>query len=94
MITMLFYSAVYGGLHHNVCNVGSHSAIVLDLFQTGITFIRWQKWFTETGQKITVTGQIHGSLCQYRTHACMHSLCDLKKKIENWSNKIKGSMTA
>ena len=27
--------------------------------------IRWQKWFTETGQTISVTGQMHGCLCYY-----------------------------
>ena len=28
----------------------------------GVTSIRWWKWFTETGQIITVTGQIHSCL--------------------------------
>ena len=35
-----------------------HSVVVLDIFQTGVACIRWQKWFTETGQIITVTGRI------------------------------------
>ena len=38
--------------------------IVLDIFKTGVTSMRWQKWFTETGQTIIVTGQ---------THTCMHT---------------------
>ena len=31
--------------------------IVLDIFQTNVRFSWWQKWFTETGQVITVTSQ-------------------------------------
>ena len=88
---MLFCSAVYDGQHHNVCHVGSHSVIALDIFQTGVTAIRWRKWFMETGQTITVTGQIHGFLCHYHTCACMHSVIFC---FENWSNKIKANMTA
>ena len=39
------------------------SMITLDnIFQTCVTSVRWQKWFTETSQKITVTGQIQGCL--------------------------------
>ena len=79
MITMLFCSAVYGGLHHNVCNVGSHSVIVLDIFQTGITSIRWQKWLTATGQKITVTGQI---MVLYASSTQMHA-CTLSVILKN-----------
>ena len=29
----------------------------LDIFQTKVTSIKWQKWTTETGHIITVTGQ-------------------------------------
>ena len=31
----------------------------LDIFEAGVTSIRWWKWFTETGEKIAETGQIH-----------------------------------
>ena len=34
------------------------SVIALDIFKTGMTSIRWWKWFTETSQIITVTTQI------------------------------------
>ena len=30
--------------------------IALDIFQTGVISIRLRKWFTETGQMITVNG--------------------------------------
>ena len=35
------------------------SVVTLDVFQTDDTSIRWQKWFMETSQIITVTGQIY-----------------------------------
>ena len=46
---------------------GANAVIALDIFPTGVTSIRWRKRFTETGQTIIVTGQIHGCLC-YLTH--------------------------
>ena len=33
-----------------VVNRQRNTAIALDNFQTGVTSIRWRKWFTETGQ--------------------------------------------
>ena len=36
-----------------------------DIFQIGLASVRWQKWFTETSQIITVTGQIHGHRYYY-----------------------------
>ena len=35
----------------------------LDIFQTNLTSIRWQKWVTETGHIITVTGQTQSCPC-------------------------------
>ena len=35
----------------------------LDIFQTNVTSIRWQKWVTETGHIITVTGQTQSCPC-------------------------------
>ena len=32
----------------------------LTFSETGVTSVRWAKWFMKTGQIITVTGQIHG----------------------------------
>ena len=46
--------------------MGANLLIVLDLFQAGVTSvtsIRWQKWFMETSQMITVMGQIDCHLC-------------------------------
>ena len=43
-------------------NIVTEPVITLDIFQTGVKFIRWQEWFTETSQTITITGQIHGHL--------------------------------
>ena len=31
--------------------------IALDIFQTGVIFIRWQQWFMETSQMITGTSR-------------------------------------
>ena len=42
--------------------------IALDIFQTGVAFVRFGKWFTESSQTITVTGQINVRLyycCYY-----------------------------
>ena len=50
---------------HVFTQITLFTVITLEIFQTGvtsITSIRWQMWFTETGQIITVTGQIHGRL--------------------------------
>ena len=35
----------------------------LDIFQANVTSIRWQKWVTETGHIITVTGQTQSCSC-------------------------------
>ena len=35
----------------------THSVMALDIFQTGVTFIRWQKWFTETSHTISVASK-------------------------------------
>ena len=43
--------------------VTAQSVIMLDIFHTGIRSIRWQKWFTETSQIMTVTSWLHG--CPY-----------------------------
>ena len=32
--------------------------ITLDIFQTGVTYIRWLKWFPETGQIITAISHV------------------------------------
>ena len=45
---------------------GTHKGVVfvkLDIFQTNVTSIRWQKWVTETGHIITVTGQTQSCPC-------------------------------
>ena len=47
------------------CDVFSDGA--WDIFRTGLTSISWRKWFTETGQTITVTGQIYGHLYYYQS---------------------------
>ena len=36
-------------------NKFTHIVIAPDIFQTGVTSIRWRKWFTEIGQTIAVT---------------------------------------
>ena len=52
---------------------GANAVIALDIFPAGVTSIRWRKRFTETGQTIIVTGQIHGCLCYLtHTHARTH----------------------
>ena len=35
----------------------------LDIFQTNVTSIRWQKWVTETGHIITVTSRTQSCPC-------------------------------
>ena len=50
----VFPTQSFRGIHDSV--------IVLEVVQTGVTFLRWQEWFTETGQTITVPGQIDGCL--------------------------------
>ena len=35
----------------------------LDIFQTNVTSIRWQKWVTEAGHIITVAGQTQNCPC-------------------------------
>lgn len=56
------------------CNTRQCSgrATLLDTFQTGVTSFRWQKWFTETGQITTVTGQIHGHPYNYQSSTSKH----------------------
>ena len=39
--------------------VNTSSLIMLDVLQTSVTSKRWWKWWMETSQIITVTGQIH-----------------------------------
>ena len=46
--------------------------IALDIFQTDVTAIRWRKWFTEIGQIITLTGQIHGRPYYYQSCTSKH----------------------
>ena len=40
-----------------------NTMIALEISETGATSARWRKWFTDTGETITVTSQIHGLLC-------------------------------
>ena len=50
---------------------GIENAVIrLDIFQISVTAIWWLKWFAETGQTVTVTGQIHSHLhyCQSCTN--------------------------
>ena len=63
------------------------TVIMLDIFETSMTSIRWWKWFTQTGQIITVTGQIRTAIhtttravratsmlpCLSRTHTQSHA---------------------
>ena len=61
-----------------VSSVRSHvcaqAVIMLDIFETDVTSVRWWKWFTETRQTILVTGQIHGCLYSTtHTHPYMHT---------------------
>ena len=42
------------------------TVIALDIFPTGVTYVNRRKWFTETGQIIIVTSQIHGHLTTTR----------------------------
>ena len=49
----------YGCLCVSACVFEYNAMIALDIFETDVIFIRWQKWFMETGQIIDVTGQIH-----------------------------------
>jgi len=37
-----------------------NTVTALDIFQTSVISIRWQKRFMETGHTVTETGQIHG----------------------------------
>ena len=46
--------------NHNCCLCKVYK---LDVFQTHVTYIRWQKWVTETGHIITVTGQTQSCPC-------------------------------
>ena len=53
--------------------------IALDIFQTGATSVSWQQWFMETGQIITVTGQMHChpyyyQSCTTKLHCLKHTL--------------------
>ena len=41
------------------------SVIAVDILQIGVTSTRWQKWLMETGQTVTVTGQIHYHFYSY-----------------------------
>ena len=49
------------------------SGIMPAIFETGLTSIKQQKWFTETGCTITVTGQRHGHLYYYNSFASKHT---------------------
>ena len=44
-------------LRHKKGQAVRSPVIALDIFQTGLTSIRWLKWFMETSQIIAVTGQ-------------------------------------
>ena len=50
----------------------SDSVIRLDVFQTGVTSVRWRERFTGTGQTVTVTGQINGRPYYYYRRICKH----------------------
>ena len=41
------------------------TVITLDIFQTSVASRRWRRWFTETGQPVTVSCQIHSCLYYY-----------------------------
>ena len=53
-----FHPACAGFTKHSL-----HSMIPLDIFSNQYDiYIRWRTWFTENGQMVTITGQIHGCL--------------------------------
>ena len=41
-----------------LCNSALCSVIAVDIFQTGVTSVKWRKLFRETGQTMTATGLI------------------------------------
>ena len=57
---------------NKTCMGGIRPVVALCIFPTGVPAIRWPKWFTETGQTITVTGQIHGRLYYYKSSTSNH----------------------
>ena len=59
--------------------IACQTVIALDIFLTCVTSVRWWKWFTEPGQIITVTGQIHGHPYHYRSCPSKHQLPSLPK---------------
>ena len=48
------------------------TVVTLDIFQTGVTAVRWPKWFTENGQRITVTSWIAGRPYYYQSCTSKH----------------------
>ena len=48
------------------------SVIMLDIFQTGMTDVRWWKWFMETSHIITVTGLKHSRPYYYQNCTSKH----------------------
>ena len=83
--------AMYNNLHPLLCSISSewrsgagHAVLQCLVFKQGS--LRWRNWFTEIGQTITVTGQIHSCLYYYQRstskhpvffycleHTCMHT---------------------
>ena len=52
-------------LHHDYKQTQTLPVITIDSFQTSVTDVRCWKWFLETSQIITVTGQTHSRLYHY-----------------------------
>ena len=48
------------------------TVIMLDIFESGMTYIRWWKWFMETSWTITVISQIHGCPYHYQSFTSKH----------------------
>ena len=52
LLFLLFYYCAY-----LFWSTSREPVVTLDIFQNDVAYIRWWKWFTETGQTITGTGQ-------------------------------------
>ena len=53
-------------LHHDYKQTKTLPVIMIHSFQTSVTDVRCWKWFTETSQIITVSGQTHS--CPYHNY--------------------------
>ena len=53
-------------LHHDYKQTKTLPVIMIDSFQTSVTDVRCWKWFTETSQIITASGQTHS--CPYHNY--------------------------